>query len=135
VYAGIHGLTLIALLLLAFAVQTATSGVALFSPFWLTVSLVVFFILLIVVGIWPLLVAFGFRKRKRWVKPLGFALAIISMVNIPIGTALGVYTIRFFRSEGGVRLYGGKGTTASDAELHDAMGGAGPLLNWGDRLK
>lgn len=135
VYGGIHGLTLIGLLLLVLAVQTATSGGKVFPRFWLMIGAVFFFVLLLAVGLLPLLVGFGFSKRQRWVKPLGFALAVISMINVPIGTALGIYTIKFFRSEGGIGLYGGKTSTSSDVELHDAMGGAKPLMNWADRLK
>jgi hypothetical protein len=62
-------------------------------------------------------------------------LAVISLINIPVGTALGIYTIKFFRSEGGVRLYGGRAATASDAELRDALNGSQPLMNLADRLK
>lgn len=135
VYAGIHGLTLIALLMLVFAVQSATGAANLMSSFWMTISLLVFLVLLVAVGIWPLLVGFGFKKRRSWVKPLGIGLAIVSMLNIPIGTALGIYTIKFFRSPDGIRLYGGKASTATDSELQEAMGGAKPLMNWADRLK
>jgi hypothetical protein len=135
VYAGIHGLTLIALLMLVFVVQSATGGSNLLSPFWMTVSLISFLVLLFVVGLWPLLVGFGFKKRKPWVKPVGLLLAIVSMVNIPIGTALGIYTIKFFRSEGGIMLYGGKASTASEGDLQDAVSGAKPLINWAERMK
>lgn len=135
VYGGIHGLTLAALLLLVFAVQTATSGGKLFSPVVMTIGGVVFVVLLLVVGLLPLLAGFGFRKRKRWVKPLGIGLGIISMINVPIGTALGIYTLKFFRSDGGARLYGGPSSTAGDGELQDAMRGTRPLMNWADRLK
>lgn len=135
VYGGIHGLSLVGLLLLVFAVQTATSGGELLSPLAMTIGAAVFVVLLLVVGLLPLLVGFGLRKRKRWVKPLALALAVISMINIPIGTALGIYTIKFFRSEGGVKLYGGLSATASDVALQDAMRGAKPLMNLADRLK
>ncbi|HKP36382.1 MAG TPA: hypothetical protein VJT71_05950, partial [Pyrinomonadaceae bacterium] len=119
VYAGIHGLTLIALLLLAFAVQSATGN--LLSSFWMMISLVVFLVLLFVVGIWPLLVGFGFRKRRSWVKVVGIPLAVVSMANIPIGTALGIYTIKFLRSPGGAKLYGGKASNETDHDLQEAM--------------
>ena len=135
VYGGMHGLTLVALALLVFALQTSTSGLNLISPFWMKLSLAVFVVLLLIVGLLPVLAGYVFRKRKSWVRPLGFALAIISMVNIPIGTALGIYTIKFFRSEGGTRIYGGQSATATDGELHDALGGTKPLMNWADRLK
>ena len=135
VYGAIHGLTLVGLLLLVFAVQTSTSGLNLIAPFWMKLSVAVFIFLILMVGLLPLLVGYGFKKRKTWVKPLGLALAIISMVNIPIGTALGIYTIKFFRSESGNKLYGGKASTATDSELHDAMTGAKPLTNWARRIK
>jgi hypothetical protein len=87
------------------------------------------------VGLLPLIVGYGFRKRARWVKPLGTITAIFSLINIPIGTALGIYTIKFFQSEDGRALYGGEAAAASDDELKDAMRGAQPLMNWADRLK
>jgi len=83
----------------------------------------------------PLAVGYALKKRVRWAKPLGLALAVVSLVNIPVGTALGIYTIRFFRSEGGVRLYGGKSSTATERDLQGALKGAQPLMNWADRLK
>lgn len=135
VYGGIHGLTLIALLLLVFAFQTATTGMNLIRPSWLKWGGVVFAVLLLVVGVLPVLVGYGFKKRRRWVKSLGIMLSIVSMINIPIGTALGIYTLKFLRSEGGTKLYGGEASTASDGELQDAMQGAKPLMNWADRLK
>jgi hypothetical protein len=135
VYGGIHGLTLVALALLVVALQTSTSGLNLISSFWMKLSFMVFVILLLLVGILPVLAGYGFKKRKSWVKPLGWVLAIISMVNIPIGTALGIYTIRFFRSDGGIRIYGGKASGSTDGELHDAMSGTKPLMDWAKRVK
>jgi hypothetical protein len=135
VYGGIHGLTLLALALLVIALQTSTSGLNLISPFWMKLSIAVFIFLMLIVGLLPLLVGYGFKKRKTWVKPLGLALAIVSMMNIPIGTALGIYTIKFFRSEGGTRIYGGEASTSTEGELHDAMSGTKPLMNWAKRVK
>lgn len=135
VYGGIHGLTLIALLLLVFAVQTATSANNLIQPAWLVWGGLVFAALVLIVGLLPILVGYGFKKRKRWVKPIGVGLAIISMINIPIGTALGIYTLKFFRSEGGAKLYGGHTSTASDNELQAAMQRTKPLMNWAKRVK
>jgi hypothetical protein len=91
--------------------------------------------LFIIVGLLPVIVGYGFRRRARWVKPAGITLAVVSMVNIPIGTALGIYTIKFFRSGGGVKLYGGAASSATDSELKEAMNGAQPLMNLADRLK
>src|SRR5690349_2417684 len=123
IYSGVHGLTLVGLLLLVLVVKFATPAAEVISTATLAIGSVVFVILFLAVGLLPLLVGYGFRKRAAWVKPLATIVAIISLVNIPIGTALGIYTIKFFRSEPGRLLYGGKGTTASDGELHDAMRG------------
>jgi hypothetical protein len=135
IYSGIHGLTLAGLLLLVLVVKFATPAAEVISTMALAIGSVAFVILFLVVGLLPLLVGFGFRRRAPWVKALGTFVAIISLVNIPIGTALGIYTMKFFRSESGRALYGGKGTAASDGELKDAMRGAQPLMNWADRLK
>ena len=135
VYSGIHGLTLIGLLLLVLVVNLATPASELMSSFWLFVGVTVFVILFLVVGLLPLIVGYGFRKRASWLKPIAYVTAILSFVNIPIGTALGIYTIKFFRSEAGVKLYGGQAVSAADGELKDAMHGAQPLMNWADRLK
>src|SRR5438876_7473481 len=121
VYGAIHGLTLIGLLLLVFAVQAGVGGSKLISSSSLAWGGIVFVVLLLVVGVLPLVVGFAFQRRKRWAKPAGSALAVISMINVPIGMALGIYTLKFFRSEGGITIYGGKATTASEHELDGTM--------------
>jgi len=135
IYGGMHGLTLLGLLLLISAVKLASPAANLISTFWIAVSVVVFVVLLFAVGLLPLLVGYGLRKRRRWAKPLGICLAVISLINIPIGTALGIYTFKFFRSEGGIRLYGGGESTASESELKNALHGAQPLMNWAKRTR
>jgi hypothetical protein len=135
IYGGMHGLTLLGLLLLVFVFMTASPAVNSISASWIAISVVVFVVLLFMVGLLPLLVGYGLRKRRRWAKPLGICLAVISLINIPIGTALGIYTIKFFRSEGGIKLYGGRESTASESELQEALHGAQPLMNWAKRTK
>lgn len=135
IYSGIHGLTLVGLLLLVLVVKFATPAAETISTSALAIGGFAFMILFLAVGLLPLLVGYGFRKRAGWVKPVGTLVAVISLVNIPIGTALGVYTMKFFRSEAGRALYGGQATTASDDELKDAMHGAQPLMDLADRLK
>jgi hypothetical protein len=129
-----HGLTLLGLLLLILIV-ILTSNVVSISGFWITMSVIVFVILMMLVGLLPLVVGIGFRKRTRWLKPAGVALSIVSLINIPIGTALGIYTIKFMRSKAGVSLYGGKASAATEAELAVAMRGAQPLMNWTNKPK
>src|SRR6478672_5697988 len=96
IYSGIHGLTLIGLLLLVVVVKFTTPAAEVISTATVAIGIVTFVVLFLAVGLLPLLVGYGFRKRSGWVKPLGILVAIISLVNIPIGTALGVYTIKFF---------------------------------------
>ncbi|HJZ81829.1 MAG TPA: hypothetical protein VKD91_15840 [Pyrinomonadaceae bacterium] len=135
IYGAIHGLTLIGLVLLILVAWLTTPLAEALSAFWIVVGSLLIAVLMIVVGILPLVVGYGFRKRTRWVKPLGVTLAVLSLVNIPIGTALGIYTIKFFRSVAGVGLYGGRASSTSDSELKEAMSGAQPLMNLADRLK
>lgn len=135
IYGAMHGLTLLGLLLLVFVVEIATLGANSISSFWIASGVIVFVVLLFAVGLLPLAVGYGLAKRKRWAKPLGLTLAIISLVNIPIGTALGIYAFKFFRSEGGIRLYGGKASTTGEGELQEALGSAQPLMKWADRMK
>jgi hypothetical protein len=135
IYGAMHGLTLAGLLLLVVAVKLAAPAANSISTFWVALGTLTFIILLFVVGLLPLAIGYGLKKRRGWAKPLGLALAIISLINIPVGTALGIYTIKFFRSEGGVRLYGGRAAQHSEGELQAALKGAQPLMNWADRLK
>ena len=135
IYGAIHGLTLLGLLLLVLVVKVATLGANSISTVWLVTGVIVFVVLLVAVGLLPLAVGYGLTKRRRWAKPLGLALGVISLVNIPVGTALGIYAFKFLRSEGGIKLYGGKVSTSGEGELQEALRGAQPLMNWADRMK
>jgi uncharacterized membrane protein len=135
IYGAMHGLTLLGLLLLLIAVRFAAPGPTSIASVWVALGVLVFIVLLFVAGLLPLAVGFGLRKKRRWARPLGLSLAVVSLINIPVGTALGIYAIRFFRSPGGVRLYGGRSATASESDLQHALRGAQPLMNLADRLK
>jgi hypothetical protein len=135
IYGAVHGLTLLGLLLLILIVKLSVSEALSVSAFWIAMSVIIFVVLMMIVGLLPLVIGIGFRKRTRWLKSLAIALSIASLINIPIGTALGIYTIKFLRSAAGVSLYGGKASSATDAELADAMHGAQPLMNWADKRK
>ena len=135
VYGAMHALSLLGLLLLVVVVEFATPAAEAISSSWIVVGVVVFVALLFAVGLLPLIVAYGLIKREPWAKPLALVLGVISLINIPIGTALGIYSFKFLRSEGGIKLYGGKPSATSEHELQAAMRGAQPLMNWADRLK
>ena len=135
IYGAMHGLTLFGLLLLVLVVKITTAGANSISSFWIASGVIAFVVLLFAVGLLPLAVGYGLTKRRRWAKPLGLTLAAISLVNIPVGTALGIYAFKFFKSEGGIKLYGGKAGTTGEGELQQALRGAQPLMNWADRMK
>jgi hypothetical protein len=40
-----------------------------------------------------LLAGYGLLKRKKWGQILGIVVGILSLLNIPLGTALGAYTL------------------------------------------
>ncbi|MFN2576869.1 MAG: hypothetical protein ABR607_04160 [Pyrinomonadaceae bacterium] len=135
IYGAIHGLTLLGLLGLVLILKFASVAGKLITPPWIVVGTVTFVVLLFAVGLLPALVGVGFAKRRPWVKPLSIAVATISLINIPIGTALGIYTIKFFRSEAGVKIYGGRVRSADENDLQEALGRAKPLMNLGERMK
>jgi hypothetical protein len=135
IYGAMHGLTLAGLLLLVIVIKLTTPAAASISTFWLTFGVLAFVVLLFLVGLLPLAVGYALKKRKRWAKPLGLGLAVISLINIPVGTALGIYTIKFFRSSGGAGIYGGRSSKAGTADLQDALKRTQPLMNWADRSK
>ena len=135
IYGAMHGLTLAGLLLLVLVVKLTALGPNSISTFWIALGVLIFVVLLFVVGLLPLAVGYALKNRRRWARPLGLSLAVVSLINIPVGTALGIYTIKFFQSEGGRRFYGGRSATASEGDLQDALKGAQPLMNWADRLK
>lgn len=135
IYGAIHGLTLVGLVILVVFVVLATPLGESMSASWKIIGALVIAAVFIIVGLLPLIVGYGFRQRARWTKPVGITLAVLSMINVPIGTALGIYTIKFFRSPGGVEIYGGEAASTSEGDLNDAMSGAQPLMNMADRWK
>jgi len=135
IYGAMHGLTLLGLLLLVLVIKLSVSDAVSMSSFWMAISVIAFVVLMMIVGLLPLVVGIGFRKRMRWSKSLAVPLSIVSLINIPIGTALGIYTIKFLRSQAGAKLYGGKASATTEGELTEALRGAQPLMDLADRLK
>jgi hypothetical protein len=136
IYGAIHGLTLLGLLLLVIVVKMGTPELAVMSGFWLTIGIATFVLLFLAVGLLPVIVGYGLSKRSRWAKRAAIVLAIISLINIPIGTALGIYSIKFLRSEGGAKIYGGRSSPlTNEVDLQDALIGAQPLMDLANRFK
>lgn len=93
----IYALTSLGELVAALALF-GVAGVGAFMPEPLAAVLVatlgtalgVFFLILAIPG---LLLAWGLIGRNPWAVPLGWILAILNLLNFPIGTALGLYTM------------------------------------------
>jgi hypothetical protein len=48
----------------------------------------------------------GLLQRESWARPLTLVLGFISLIDFPIGTALGIYTIWVLLSSGADEEYG-----------------------------
>ena len=48
---------------------------------------------LIMIGLPGLFLAYGLWRVRWWARPLGFVLGILNLLNPPIGTILGIYTL------------------------------------------
>ena len=99
VYIALSGLALCVALFLALAVGTASAivgqaadpndaAVALPIIGIAGTALVVF---LVAVSLPGLVAGIGLLKRRPWARILGIIVAILSLVNIPIGTIVGIY--------------------------------------------
>ncbi|MFA7682159.1 MAG: DUF2127 domain-containing protein [Candidatus Peribacteraceae bacterium] len=49
--------------------------------------------ILLVASLLSLIEGIGLLKQKNWARPLGIALGILSLFDLPIGTVIGIYTI------------------------------------------
>src|SRR5437763_15562079 len=133
IYGALHGLGLVALVILAIVLKFSLENVASSFVIWIIV-----FSLMIAAAVFtvpPLAVAYGLKERSRWVKVVAIISSITSLINIPLGTALSIYTFKFFSSEPGRKLYGGGGVTTNENDLQNALSGTQPLMDWTKRLK
>ena len=48
---------------------------------------------LILIGLPGMFLAYGLWRARAWARPLGFVLGILNLLNPPIGTILGIYTL------------------------------------------
>ena len=99
VYIALNGILLCLALFLALAVGTASAivgqaadpndaAVALPIIGIAGTALVVF---LVAVSLPGLIAGIGLLKRRPWARILGIIVAVLSLVNIPIGTIVGIY--------------------------------------------
>ncbi len=73
-------------------------------------AVVGYFLLLffLVIAVPSLMAGVGLLKRKEWARILTLVLGFLSLVNVPLGTALGIYTIWVLVQPEAVALFQGK---------------------------
>ncbi len=72
----------------------------------LMILLIALGILSIVSSIMEIVAGFGLFKQKPWSPKAAAIAAIVSMINLPIGTALGIYALWFLFGKKGREVYG-----------------------------
>lgn len=50
-------------------------------------------VLLVVLGLPGMAAGYGLLKRRAWARGLAIAIGVLNLVNFPIGTLIGVYTL------------------------------------------
>jgi hypothetical protein len=66
--------------------------------------------LMVVMGLPGILAGWGLLKRKNWARVLALIVGVINIFNVPIGTAIGVYTLYvLLQPEAGAYFNGEKG--------------------------
>lgn len=70
------------------------------------------FVFSLVTGVLGLVAGWGLLQREPWGRTLAIVIAIVSVVSIPFGTALGVYTLVILLSSDAERTYRSLAATA-----------------------
>ena len=80
------------LILLLFAVGGILAGEVRVLPILAAIATVLG-CLLLMIGVAKLICGWGLLARKKWSRVFAIILAILSLINIPFGTALGIYAL------------------------------------------
>ncbi|MBV8206140.1 MAG: zinc ribbon domain-containing protein [Acidobacteria bacterium] len=101
-------LTVLGILWIAYGVLHVGGGLAMFfvrmfvfggvwsppgAPFFVGTILHAVTVFLLVTGFVGLFAGIGLMRAELWARPLIIGLAILSLLNVPFGTALGIYTL------------------------------------------
>ena len=86
--------------------------------------LIACFVLVFTLGwsIPSMIAAYGFLKRKRWAKVAGIVAGVFAATQMPVGTAVCVYTFWFLFGENGRQLYDRPANTLPPAPPTDWTG-------------
>ncbi len=118
-YIVMSGIGLLFALLIFFALGTAASIVGMSaSPDDAAIALPILGItgtalsvFLLLLSLPGLVTGWGLLKLRPWARILGIVLAVISLINFPIGTAIGVYGLWVLLTKETERLFEGAVTT------------------------
>jgi len=110
---------IVAVALLGAGWITLSSGENL--PFWilLTVSLVTGFCLLLF-AVPQIVAGIGLLNLRPWARYLAMVLAVFDLLNIPVGTAIGIYTLWALVQDEVEQLFSGHSETAGAPETVEA---------------
>ena len=61
--------------------------------------------LMVITSLPAVIVGYGLYQRRPWSRVWGIALSIVSLIFVPVGTALGVYGLWVLFSKEGQRLF------------------------------
>jgi hypothetical protein len=113
VYSVLHGIAGIVLMILANTLFGPIGRLDTGAPAFLQPLLSVIGILLIIKGIVGVAAGYGLTQRAPWARITVVVLGFLALLNVPFGTALGIYTIWVLLSPGADMQYQTLGRSVS----------------------
>jgi len=106
VYAALHSLLGVFVSFMMFMMLSTGPGHGAEPPLAFSVFISVFLLIFTVGWTIPsMIAAYSLLKRKRWAKTAGIVAGVFAATQLPVGTAVGVYTFWFLFSENGRQVY------------------------------
>jgi predicted nucleic acid-binding Zn ribbon protein len=113
VYSVLHGIAGVVLMILANTLFGPVGRLDIGAPAFLQPLLSVVGILLIIKGIVGVAAGYGLTQRAPWARITIVVLGFLALLNVPFGTALGIYTIWVLLSPGADTQYQTLGRSVS----------------------
>jgi predicted nucleic acid-binding Zn ribbon protein len=113
VYSVLHGIAGVVLMILANTLFGPVGRSDIGAPAFLQPLLSVVGILLIIKGIVGVAAGYGLTQRAPWARITIVVLGFLALLNVPFGTALGIYTIWVLLSPGADTQYQTLGRSVS----------------------
>ena len=113
VYSILHGIAGVVLMILANTLFGPMGRINIGAPSFLQPLLSVIGVLLAIKGIVGVAAGHGLTQRAPWARITVVVLGLLALLNVPFGTALGVYTIWVLLSPGAEAQYQSLGHSVS----------------------